>query len=376
MTGGGKADFPISPHLRGFMLRLIACAMLASIPLPSVYASQSESRSDASSTSTHADLMRQLQSRDAGTRGNAACEIGKLGADGAFAVPVLIDTLRDEQRYLAGDINGHDIYMVPAEPAADALAEIGSPAVDALMMAARDRRAAVRSRAVYALAIIGDPRAVDTLVRALQDRNRDVRHTAAIYIHQTDEKLLDATIRALNDPDESVRWEASKSMQNYADHPRALQPMIDALGNNTPDVQTYVLIALSKLGDSPATPAIIKLLQDPSASDMVRGSAAQTLGSATDEDSFAAIMRASDDSNWWIRSGALQALGVRRDPRAVSRLIASLDNENMAERLIAARSLGTIGDVRAVDPLKARLQDPQPAVREEVVTALGLIERR
>lgn len=377
MPGISRQAFPASLHVSGSEVRSIACAMLTSMLLLAAHAAQGASHSAESSlSSSHADLLRQLRSRDAGVRDNAACEAGKLGADGAFAVPALINMLRDEERFLAGDISGHDIYTVPAEQAAEALSEIGAPAVEALMAAARDRRASVRSRAVYALARIGDPRAVDTLVRAMRDRNRGVRHTAAIYIHQTDERLLDAMIRALNDPDESVRWEASKNMQSYADHPRALQPMIEALGNNTPDVQTYVLIALAKLGDSAATPTIVRLLEDASATDMVRGSAAAALGSATDEDSFAALMRASDHSNWWIRSGALQALGARRDPRAVPRLVASLDNENMTERLLAAQSLGAIGDARAVEPLKARLEDPQPAVREKVVAALGQIEKQ
>lgn len=376
MVGNNKRNRSRSLHLCGRDFRLAAGTMLVAMLLQSPCVAQSASPpAESSHSSDRENLLHQLRSRDAAVRGNAACETGKLGADGAFAVPALIDMLRDEQGFLAGDINGHDIYSTPAEQAAAALVKIGAPAVEALMVAARDRRASVRSRAVYALARIGDPRAVDTLARAMRDRNRKVRHTAAIYIHQTDDKLLDALIRALDDPDESVRWEASKHMQSYADHPRALQPMIDALGNNTSDVQSYVLIALSKLGDSAATPAIVRLLEDPSAAGTVRNSAARALGSATDEASFAALMRASDDANWSIRSGALQALGSRRDPRAVPRLIASLDNENMTERLIAAQSLGEIGDSRAVEPLKARLEDPQPAVRKTVAAALVQIKQ-
>lgn len=360
-----------STRTREQRLRLIAaCATL----FLSACAVSGAPSGDSPAATSHAGLHNQLRARDAATRSNAACEIGKLGPAGAFAVPALVAMLGDERRYLAGDINGHDIHSTPAESAADALVEIGTPAVPALMKAVRDPDPDVRSRSVYALGRIGDPRAVDTLVRAMRDRDRDVRLTAAIWTHQTDEKLLDATIRALNDRDEAVRWEASKNMQSYADNPRALAPMIATLGNNTSDVQIYVLIALGKLGDSAAVPAIIDLLENPSASDMVRGSAAQALGSATDPESFAAVLHAADNSNWWIRSGALQALGARRDPQAVSRLILSLDNENMTERLIAAQSLGVIGDRRAVPPLTAVLNDPQPAVRQEVATALAKIE--
>jgi HEAT repeat protein len=321
--------------------------------------------------------MQRLRSRDAAERDAAACHIGELGPNGAFAVPALIEMLDDEKSYFAGlDPVGHGLYSTPAEGAMNALIEIGAPAVDALIVELRDLRAGVRARAVYALAAIEDPRAIDALVRALDDRSAHVRVVAATWIRQEDDRLLDALIKALHDHDDSVRWEASKHMQSYIHNPRVLQPLIDTLNNNTVDVQTYALIALGKLGNSPATPAIIDVLDDSSSNDSVRSYAAQALGSATDENSFDALMRALDSSSWGARSGALQAMAERRDARAVPRLIGSLANENMTERYLAADALGAIGDARAIEPLKSRLNDQQPTVRESAQKALKSIEGR
>jgi HEAT repeat protein len=350
-----------------------ACALF----ILSGCASQPSLPTDAPPAAESVQILQQLRSRKAQERADAAWRAGEMEADGAFAVPALIAMLGDRRSYYAGeDPVGHPLYSTPAEESMEALTRIGTAAVDGLIAASRDRRADVRERAVYALARIEDPRALDTLVRALKDRAASVRLTAATWIRQDDDRVLDALIQGLNDPDESVRWQMSKAIQAYVDDPRVVQPLVDALSNDSIDVQVYAMIALGAIRDPAITPKIVAVLDDESTYHSVRAHAALALGSRSDEDSFAALMRALGSPVWNARQGALQAMAARRDSRAVPRLIESLEDENMAERLLAARALGEIGDPRAIEPLQARLNDPQPAVREKVIAALQKIAER
>jgi formylglycine-generating enzyme required for sulfatase activity len=63
--------------------------------------------------------------------------------------------------------------------AAEALAEIGTPAVERLLVALRDEDAEVRRVAADILGEIKDPRSVEPLTAALNDPNDEVQHSAA-----------------------------------------------------------------------------------------------------------------------------------------------------------------------------------------------------
>jgi formylglycine-generating enzyme required for sulfatase activity len=69
----------------------------------------------------------------------------------------------------------HDARKIAAE----ALAEIGEPAVEELIDALRDRDARVRRMVADVLGKIKDPRSVDPLTAALRDPNDEVQHSAA-----------------------------------------------------------------------------------------------------------------------------------------------------------------------------------------------------
>ena len=62
--------------------------------------------------------------------------------------------------------------------AAENLARIGRPAVAPLICALDDRVSYVRALAAYALGNIGDPRALNPLKKALQDKDSSVRKEA------------------------------------------------------------------------------------------------------------------------------------------------------------------------------------------------------
>ena len=113
------------------------------------------------------DLMRQLQSQDATTRGSAVEALKKIGPDAKDAVPALIAALKDQ-----------DFFVRIS--AIEALEKIGEAAIPALIAAFKDQEAFVRIAVVATLGEIR-PKSKDVipvLLAALKDRNEGVRRAA------------------------------------------------------------------------------------------------------------------------------------------------------------------------------------------------------
>jgi HEAT repeat protein len=161
--------------------------------------------------------------------------LGQLGDE--RAVPLLLKAL-----------NNMDEDWLGREAAAMALGEIGATkAVPSLIRAAWLPE--TREVAVEALVTIGDPRAVDVLISALDDQETlEVREIAISGLIQIGEPAVPALIDMIK----SHRKEYPK------DHKRALAVMI-----------------LGKIGDQRAVDQITKALDDPSAE--VRKSAVSAL---------------------------------------------------------------------------------------------------
>jgi HEAT repeat protein len=99
--------------------------------------------------------------------------------------------------------------------------------VDPLVEALRDEDARVRSYAACALGEIGDPRAVDPLIYALQDEDEesDVRSGAARALGEIgDPRAVDPLVEALQDEDENVRLRAAWALGEIGDA-RAIEPL-------------------------------------------------------------------------------------------------------------------------------------------------------
>jgi hypothetical protein len=85
--------------------------------------------------------------------------------------------------------------------AAEKLGSIGDPiAVDPLVRALKDDNSYVRIKAAWALGKIGDPRAVDPLIEALKDEVGNVQSSAATALGSIgDPKAIDPLTKILND---------------------------------------------------------------------------------------------------------------------------------------------------------------------------------
>jgi len=97
------------------------------------------------------------------------------------------------------------------EDATDALVELGQPALETLVKALKDKDENVRKQAVIALGRIQDPAAIDALIEMLQDKDWFIRLTAAAALEKIgDERGRDAIKPLLRDPDLVVKMRVER----------------------------------------------------------------------------------------------------------------------------------------------------------------------
>jgi len=256
--------------------------------------------------------------------------------------------------------------------------------IEGLISALNHQEYIIRKEASAALKRVGDERAVDALIQALEYEEgvdshvllRTVREYSAEALGNIkDERAVEPLIQALNDEDEDVRWKSAWALGKIEDE-RAVEPLIQALNDETWIVRRYSAASLGKIGDERAVEFLIQAMND--VDWHVRKYAAASLGKIGDNRAIKPLVRALSDEDKDVRWRAIIALGKMGDA-AVKPLIKAFKSEDYRIRGRAAEALGTIGNKRALKPLIAALidknkKDNNKYVRGRVAEALGNIK--
>ncbi len=209
-----------------------------------------------------------------------------------------------------------------ADWAAEALGDIGEASVEPLIaiVESPENDWRVRSKAIKALGLIRDARAVDPLIRALQD------------------PLL--------------RHHAATALVEFRD--MATTRLLEVACDENAEVRAHAVAALGLCRDALALTKLVDALGDPDA--LVRRMAARALGQLEEQEGTPALIGALKDSDEGVRGEAVLALALLRDARAVGPLVECLSEDLLREH--AAEALFQIGDP-AVEPLIAALRKPE-----------------
>jgi len=302
-------------------------------------------------------LVDRLTSADASARAEAACELGRKGAEAASAVNALAALLPDGLKvgpiecgmspWLRKHLESRPeewrrFETSPGREAARALARIGRPglgplmtalsapspqarahaafgigemeakdgqaeALGRLMQAVKDDDAGVREAVVKALGEIENAEAVPALLAALRDKVTAVRAAAAWALGEIeDPRAVEPLMRTLWDPEPDVRSQAAWALGELED-PRAVEGLMGALKDKEPNVRRQVAWALGEIEDARAVPLLGKALGDTDAE--VRKQAAWALGEIADPSAAGSLARALKDSSAEVRKQAAWALG-------------------------------------------------------------------
>jgi HEAT repeat protein len=203
-------------------------------------------------------------------RAAAGRALGRLGA--REAVPELVKALSDKSA---------EVRVV----AAAALWRLPDPsAVPVLLERVRDTDKAVREWAALALGVAADPRAVPELVKLLKDPERPVRLAAVRSLGRLNRPEALAPLAAYlasakrDDEEHDEVVTSVASIEGY-ERVTTLVGMLDAAAAD-PKQRLRLVLALGKVGDAQALPALRKVSQRDEAK-TVRDAATQALAAVT-----------------------------------------------------------------------------------------------
>ncbi len=290
--------------------------------------------------------------------------------------------------------------------------ELKSEAFDTLIKALQNEDEMVRRQALVALGKIKDDRAIEHIVKLLNDPDPGVKFYIPISLESIGgEKIIEPLHLALRDEMSQMRMAAADIIGRLKDQ-SAIPLLIERLADDNVYVKSSATEALMKIG-TPAIPSLIEVLQQKaenvalSPSDLIgdkignkykkelskrtalQVTVASILGNMKDPIAIKPLLDAmriqvppgaTEDEKTFassIRNGAISALSSIGAP-AVEGLIATLSNpnENETTRVSAASALGAIGDKRAVVPLINALKDPNKNVRATSALSLGMLKDR
>jgi len=257
-----------------------------------------------------------------------------------------------------------------------ALGEIGDPrAIDPLIEALDHEDGEVSRNSIFALGKLRDKRATFALIEKLNNPDDAVRWGVVRALGQLeDPRSIDALIRALKDKAQRVRVRAAEAVGMLKD-PKSLRPLTEA-ATMDPDklVQLWANFALIKLGQSEKLNFILKSLQD--RDPVVRFNAAGALGKVGLNSSVPYLLRASVDPDKRVRYRVALSLGQIGDADALETLIKMLADEDDQVRYFSAEALGKIKDFKAFPYLMKSLDDHSPQVRFFAAKALTNFDQK
>ena len=340
-------------------------------------------------------------------RMNTAFSLGELQAP--EAVEPLIELLEDEN----GEVVRYTVIalgMLKDPRATEPLCEVlkrddASTSYDGDSDMLSTGNSNIRSEVVFALGETGGPRAVDTLLNLLDDKeigssaasslgrikgeyvfgkliklldskNPTVRTNAvSVYEYIQDPAAVPILVRVLNDPVPEVRRGAAYSLGHFTESEEIAQteqPLIYALGDSKVEVQAAAAGSLGRIESKKAIPLLAELIQ--SKDSTLCQAAIYSLARYKDPEAADALIAALGNENSHIRTEIVYSLMEIGDTRAVDPLISLLGDENYKVRQSAATGLGKLGDRKAVEPIiKALETEREQDVRVSEVRAIGIL---
>ena len=327
--------------------------------------------------------------------------LGQLGDDSAVApliallntpaVPtaVIADALaalhdRYEEQYSEGayiaDLTSREISPTGIQNLLDALAGSSKETLRSLVLvlgwlkrSGVDRaltrlmgRVDLRDEIIEAFVRHG-PATVELLISQLESEDLEVRRSAVVALGRIgDSKATPALVETL--ADDSLAVEGANALGRIGD-PQAVDGLVNLIGNTDASIRQAAVSALNSLTLPSMSKRIIPLLHDPDPN--VRESAVKIAGYFGYPESAGALLELSHDSNERVRCAALEHLPFVEDERALDVLIQAMKEETPNVRAAAACALGNMFAPEVVQPLIEGLTDKDVWVRYFSARALG-----
>jgi HEAT repeat protein len=226
---------------------------------------------------------------------------------------------------------------------------------------------AVRKTVVEALVRHG-PRVTDLLIEQLAAEDLETRQAAALALGRIgDARAAPALILALKDAPE-LAMTAAGALGAIGDR-RAFEALLDLVGHPIAAVRQAAVGALNSLGHPDLAACTLTLLDSPDP--QVRESAVKIAGYFGYDSCVDAVLARCDDPDERVRRAAIEHLPYLEDPRVLPALAAALCSQSTGARAAAARALGQVEGASAAPHLLAALDDADPWVRYFALRSIG-----
>ncbi len=229
--------------------------------------------------------------------------------------------------------------------------------------------------AALALGLTGDYRAIDPLIKALMNNSPEVREAAASALGCLKRrKAAEPLIALLEDSEERVYEAACEALIQIGEG--SIEPLVAALKDQDETLRDKVVCVLDRMGDIRELQPFLEHVLTSALRDGDRWTRFRTASAL------------ADIRKEWVVKPLIEALyyyGVREAARAgllqigemgMASLFAALRHRHIVVRKAAAEILGEIGDARSLKPLEAALRDKDWCVREAVQAAINSLQER
>ena len=276
-------------------------------------------------------LVEALRSGDGLTRQRAALALGDFG--GAKATEPLIRALgdpvtavreaaADSLALLAGAAVGPLVELLDDPEASGKYEETAAAGGPATVTGPGGQTWEIETRQdlrrVYAAAIlgeIGDPTAVEPLIRALKSPDGDLRCQATGAIAKFGDGAVEPLAAVLADPDPEVRIVAAGVLGDTGD-PAAVEPLIGVLRDRSPDVRGAAAGALMRMGDAAVEPLVAATKDADKNVRLYAAGALKYIGDPRAIDALEALARSTDADEKSVAQDAIEKIRMVRGEAA------------------------------------------------------------
>lgn len=179
---------------------------------------------------------------------------------------------------------------------------------------------------------------------------------------------VEGLVHALRDSTDPMVRQYAAYLLGKAQNPRAIQPLVEALGDFDKSVREQATLALSAIGKAAIAP-LSAAMKEPKWETRYR--AAEALGKIADEKAVQPLIQALKDNRDHVRYMAAKGLREFGNSEAVDPMIILLKDENKYVRMMAIRALGALGGKKVHDALKQALEaESDEKVKEAITEAL------
>jgi len=284
-----------------------------------------------------------------------------------------------EASYIA-DLTSREISPTGVQNLLDALEEPGkenlrsialvlgwlkSPSVDRALTRLMGR-VDLRNEIIEALVRHGST-TVELLISQLTAEDLEVRRSAVVALGRIgDSSAVPAVVNTLND--ESLAVDAANALAQIGD-PSAVDGLLNLIGSDDASIRQAAVSALNSVIPPSMSGRIIPLLHDSDPN--VRESAVKIAGYFGYAEAASALVELSRDPNERVKCAAIEHLPYVEDERAFDVLMHAIKDETPSVRAAAARALGVMDTPEVVQPLIEGLSDDDVWVRYFSARALG-----